>query len=96
MFRSLDCEAYRPLSSRRRSPAPHYRPDGNVSATSPVSSPCAERTLRPTSSSKEATSTRVGGVTALDGAGHTIPLPAYGHRWYRVGAIDNTLNRTPF
>ena len=27
---------------------------------------------------------------------HEMKLPAYGHRWLRVGAIDNTLNRTPF
>jgi maltose alpha-D-glucosyltransferase/alpha-amylase len=30
------------------------------------------------------------------GGGHIITLPPYGHRWYRVGAIDNTLNRTHF
>ncbi len=30
------------------------------------------------------------------GAGHTITLRAYGHRWYRVGATDNALNRTPY
>jgi maltose alpha-D-glucosyltransferase/alpha-amylase len=28
------------------------------------------------------------------GEAHTITMPPYGHRWYRVGAIDNTLNRT--
>ena len=27
---------------------------------------------------------------------HQIKMPAYGHRWMRVGAIDNALNRTPF
>ena len=27
---------------------------------------------------------------------HELKLPAYGHRWMRVGAIDNTLNRRPF
>jgi maltose alpha-D-glucosyltransferase/alpha-amylase len=30
------------------------------------------------------------------GGGHTVTLPAYGHRWYRVGAIDNALNRASF
>jgi maltose alpha-D-glucosyltransferase/alpha-amylase len=29
-----------------------------------------------------------------NGGGHTITLPAYGHRWYRVGATDNALNRS--
>ena len=27
---------------------------------------------------------------------HELKLPAYGHRWMRIGAIDNTLNRRPF
>jgi maltose alpha-D-glucosyltransferase / alpha-amylase len=27
---------------------------------------------------------------------HTIPLEPYGHRWFRVGANDNALNRTEF
>jgi maltose alpha-D-glucosyltransferase/alpha-amylase len=27
---------------------------------------------------------------------HEMKLPPYGHRWMRVGAIDNTLNRAPF
>jgi hypothetical protein len=27
---------------------------------------------------------------------HQIKMPPYGHRWMRVGAIDNALNRTPF
>jgi maltose alpha-D-glucosyltransferase / alpha-amylase len=27
---------------------------------------------------------------------HEIKMPPYGHRWMRVGAIDNALNRTPF
>jgi maltose alpha-D-glucosyltransferase/alpha-amylase len=27
---------------------------------------------------------------------HELKLPAYGHRWLRVGAIDNTLNRAAF
>jgi maltose alpha-D-glucosyltransferase/alpha-amylase len=27
---------------------------------------------------------------------HEIKLPPYGHRWLRVGAIDNALNRTSF
>ena len=27
---------------------------------------------------------------------HEITLPPYGHRWYRVGAPDNALNRTSF
>jgi maltose alpha-D-glucosyltransferase/alpha-amylase len=27
---------------------------------------------------------------------HELTLPAYGHRWYRVGAPDNALNRTSF
>jgi maltose alpha-D-glucosyltransferase/alpha-amylase len=27
---------------------------------------------------------------------HELKLPAYGHRWMRVGAIDNTLNRSAF
>jgi maltose alpha-D-glucosyltransferase/alpha-amylase len=27
---------------------------------------------------------------------HHFKLPAYGHRWLRVGAIDNALNRTAF
>jgi maltose alpha-D-glucosyltransferase / alpha-amylase len=27
---------------------------------------------------------------------HQIKMPPYGHRWLRVGAIDNALNRTPF
>jgi maltose alpha-D-glucosyltransferase/alpha-amylase len=29
-----------------------------------------------------------------DGDAHAIAIEAYGHRWYRVGAVDNTLNRT--
>ena len=27
---------------------------------------------------------------------HEVALPPYGHRWYRVGAADNTLNRASF
>jgi maltose alpha-D-glucosyltransferase / alpha-amylase len=27
---------------------------------------------------------------------HEMKLPPYGHRWMRVGAIDNSLNRLPF
>jgi len=27
---------------------------------------------------------------------HELTLPPYGHRWYRVGAPDNALNRTSF
>jgi maltose alpha-D-glucosyltransferase/alpha-amylase len=27
---------------------------------------------------------------------HEVVLPPFGHRWYRVGAADNTLNRTSF
>jgi maltose alpha-D-glucosyltransferase/alpha-amylase len=27
-----------------------------------------------------------------EGGTHEIKLPAYGHRWLRVGAVDNTLN----
>jgi maltose alpha-D-glucosyltransferase/alpha-amylase len=27
---------------------------------------------------------------------HELTLPPFGHRWYRVGAPDNTLNRTSF
>jgi maltose alpha-D-glucosyltransferase / alpha-amylase len=27
---------------------------------------------------------------------HHFKMPAYGHRWMRVGAIDNALSRTPF
>jgi hypothetical protein len=27
---------------------------------------------------------------------HELKLPAYGHRWMRIGAIDNTLNRSSF
>ncbi|HEY3064176.1 MAG TPA: alpha-glucosidase C-terminal domain-containing protein [Methylomirabilota bacterium] len=27
---------------------------------------------------------------------HEITLPPYGHRWYRVGAPDNALNRASF
>src|SRR4030095_634742 len=27
---------------------------------------------------------------------HEVTLPPYGHRWYRVGAPDNALNRTSF
>jgi maltose alpha-D-glucosyltransferase / alpha-amylase len=27
---------------------------------------------------------------------HAIPLEPYGHRWFRVGAVDNALNRTEF
>jgi maltose alpha-D-glucosyltransferase/alpha-amylase len=27
---------------------------------------------------------------------HEMKLPPYGHRWMRVGAIDNAPNRTPF
>jgi maltose alpha-D-glucosyltransferase/alpha-amylase len=27
---------------------------------------------------------------------HKITLPPYGHRWYRVGAPDNALNRASF
>jgi maltose alpha-D-glucosyltransferase / alpha-amylase len=31
-----------------------------------------------------------------EGGPHEIALEPYGHRWYRVGATDNALNRTPF
>jgi maltose alpha-D-glucosyltransferase/alpha-amylase len=31
-----------------------------------------------------------------DNGTHELKLPAYGHRWMRVGAIDNTLNRSVF
>jgi hypothetical protein len=27
---------------------------------------------------------------------HELTLPPYGHRWYRVGAPDNSLNRASF
>ena len=27
---------------------------------------------------------------------HSLTLEAYGHRWYRIGAVDNTLNRGAF
>jgi maltose alpha-D-glucosyltransferase/alpha-amylase len=27
---------------------------------------------------------------------HELKLPAYGHRWLRVGAVDTALNRAPF
>jgi maltose alpha-D-glucosyltransferase/alpha-amylase len=27
---------------------------------------------------------------------HALTLAPYGHRWYRIGAPDNALNRTPF
>jgi Sucrose hydrolase-like, C-terminal domain len=31
-----------------------------------------------------------------EGGAHAIPLEPYGHRWFRVGAVDNALNRTAF
>jgi maltose alpha-D-glucosyltransferase/alpha-amylase len=31
-----------------------------------------------------------------DDGSHSIVLEPYGHRWYRVGASDNALNRTAF
>jgi maltose alpha-D-glucosyltransferase / alpha-amylase len=31
-----------------------------------------------------------------EGGTHAITLGPYGHRWYRVGALDNTLNRSSF
>jgi maltose alpha-D-glucosyltransferase / alpha-amylase len=31
-----------------------------------------------------------------DNGTHRLTLGPYAHRWYRIGAIDNTLNRTPF
>jgi len=31
-----------------------------------------------------------------DNGTHRLTLGPYGHRWYRVGAVDNALNRTPF
>jgi maltose alpha-D-glucosyltransferase/alpha-amylase len=31
-----------------------------------------------------------------EGGTHEIPLEPYGHRWYRVGAADNGLNRSAF
>jgi maltose alpha-D-glucosyltransferase / alpha-amylase len=31
-----------------------------------------------------------------DNGTHRLTLGAYAHRWYRIGAIDNTLNRTAF
>jgi maltose alpha-D-glucosyltransferase/alpha-amylase len=27
---------------------------------------------------------------------HQLKLPPYGHRWMRIGAVDNALNRAPF
>jgi maltose alpha-D-glucosyltransferase / alpha-amylase len=31
-----------------------------------------------------------------EGGTHAIPLEPYGHRWFRVGAVDNALHRTEF
>ena len=31
-----------------------------------------------------------------EGGTHAVTLEPYGHRWYRAGAVDNTLNRGTF
>jgi maltose alpha-D-glucosyltransferase/alpha-amylase len=31
-----------------------------------------------------------------DGDAHAIAIEPYGHRWYRAGAVDNTLSQTAF
>jgi maltose alpha-D-glucosyltransferase/alpha-amylase len=31
-----------------------------------------------------------------EGGSHELAIEGYGHRWYRIGAVDNTLNRSPF
>jgi maltose alpha-D-glucosyltransferase/alpha-amylase len=32
---------------------------------------------------------------AESGDHHVIKMPAYGHHWFRVGAVDNSMNRAP-